>query len=213
MDSIGYERMSLTEVFTIGHSTLDYETFRGLLNRNGITAIADVRSFPQSRHFPHFDQYPLREKLRADGISYAFLGEELGGRPREKHFYCEGVADYEKMAEHPSFREGLARVVSGAQKYRIALMCSEHNPFDCHRCLLVGRALSERSVSVHHILSNGHNMAQLEIEEQLVKMCGHGGADMFAPGRERIADAYRERARQVAYRMIEPKRSGAAAAG
>ena len=107
-------------------------------------AVADVRSSPYSRHSPHFSRDELRAELRSEGISYVFLGNELGGRPKDRRFYCEGVADYEKMAQTPEFKTGLDRVIEGARKYRIALMCSEHDPLDCHRCLLVGRALAQR---------------------------------------------------------------------
>jgi uncharacterized protein (DUF488 family) len=179
--------------------------FRALLRQAGVTALADVRSFPRSRHFPHFDEETLKKNLRNDGISYVFLGKELGGRPRDKKLYCDGIADYEKMAEDGEFRKGVARIASGAQTYRVALMCSEHNPLDCHRCLLVGRALSESGITVRHILSNGRQTSQTEIEAELVRLCGHGGDDFFAQGRSRIAEAYRARAKQVSYRVMDLK--------
>ncbi len=187
------------EVLTIGHSTLDYESFLTLLREAKITAVADVRSTPYSRN-EEFNRDVLKKELASDGISYVFLGAELGGRPENADFYCEGVADYEKMASDEKFKSGIKRVVEGAEKYRIALMCSEHNPLDCHRCLLVGRSLFKSGVSVRHIVSNGRQILQSELEEQLVRECGHGLDDMFAKGRTRIADAYRERARQVSYR-------------
>lgn len=189
-----------TEVFTIGHSTLDYESFLALLKDARITAVADVRTSPASRHFPHFNRDALKEELRRDKIAYVFLGNELGGRPKDSQFYCDDVADYEKMATDERFILGIDRVIDGTAKYRIALMCSEHNPMDCHRCLLVGRALLERGLKVNHILQNGKQISQEQIEEQLVRECGHGSDDMFAKGRARIADAYRERARQISFR-------------
>jgi uncharacterized protein (DUF488 family) len=179
------------EVLTIGHSTLEYERFLALLRNAGVSAIADVRSAPYSRHFPHFSRENLKEELRRDGIAYVFLGAELGGRPGSPEFYCDGAADYEKMADEKNFKSGIDRVLSGAERYRIALMCSEHNPLDCHRCLLVGRALAERGVVVSHILSNGKTIPHPQIEEQLIKECGHGGKDFFAQGKDRLADAYR----------------------
>ena len=200
-----------TEVWTIGHSTLDYESFLALLREAKITAVADVRSSPYSRN-EEFNREPLKKELGSDGISYVYLGAELGGRPKNPDFYCDGVADYEKMAGDENFKSGIKRVMQGAEKYRIALMCSEHNPLDCHRCLLVGRTLAESGISVRHILSNGRQISQNEIEDQLVKACGHGGEDMFAKGRARIADAYRERARQISYRKPDPQSTGPIAA-
>ena len=69
---------SPVEVFTIGHSTLPYERFLALLRRWSITAIADVRTAPYSRHSPQFNKATLRNELRQSGIAYVFLGEELG---------------------------------------------------------------------------------------------------------------------------------------
>lgn len=188
-------------VLTIGHSTLSYEQFLALLHDAGVTAIADVRSAPYSRHFRHFNRESLRDELRADKIAYVFLGQELGGRPKDSHFFSHGVADYEKMAMASTFKEGIERVVGGATRHRIALMCSEHDPLDCHRCLLVGRALAERKVSVSHILSDGRQTNHEQIEETLLSISGRAGEDFFAPRDERLAVAYRDRARRVAFMM------------
>jgi uncharacterized protein (DUF488 family) len=193
-----------TEVLTIGHSTLPYERFLELLRRANVTAVADVRSAPYSRHYPQFNRDDLHEELRSDGISYVFLGKELGGRPSERRFYCEGVADYEKMAQAPEFCKGLDRVIEGARKYRVALMCSERDPLDCHRCLLVGRVLAQRGLRVSHIMDNGSMVGHAEIEERLLELSGRNTDDLFAPLSERLATAYRERARKVAFTEPEP---------
>jgi uncharacterized protein (DUF488 family) len=191
------------EVLTIGHSTHTYERFIALLRKANVTAIADVRSSPRSRRFPHFSQDQLREELRLDGVSYVFLGKELGGRPEPRALYCEGVADYEKMANTPEFAAGLERVMNGAKTYRIALLCSERDPLDCHRCLLVGRALAERGVRVGHILDDATIVPHAQIERRLLEPAGRNADDMFASREDQLAQAYRERARKVAF--AEPK--------
>jgi uncharacterized protein (DUF488 family) len=190
------------EVLTIGHSTLSYEQFLCRLRAAGVTAVADVRTSPFSRHFPHFNQSALHEELRQDGIAYVFLGNELGGRPAEKELFCEGVADYEKMAKTKAFAKGLERVVEGAKKFKIALMCSEHNPLDCHRCLLVGRVLQERGVLVGHILANGSLSGHTDIEAQLLDLAGKTEDELFTRPEERLAIAYRLRAMKVAYSQL-----------
>ena len=166
--------------------------------------IADVRTAPYSRRYPHFNRDRLREALLLDGISYVFLGKELGGRPRERALYCDGVADYEKMAQAAEFSRGLERVIEGAKKYRITLMCSERDPLDCHRCLLVSRALIQRGVQVNHILDDGNVVKHSEIEDRLLELSGRNADDLFAPRSERLAVAYRERARKAAF--AEPQR-------
>ena len=188
-----------TTVFTIGHSTLPYEQFLALLRGAGVTAVADVRSAPYSRHQPHFNRDILSADLKAEGIAYVFMGEELGGRPKGAGFYCEGVADYERMAQAPAFKAGLARVIDGAGRHRIALMCSEQDPLDCHRCLLVGRSLNKEGVTVRHVLPTGDLKDQSEIEAELLHAAGLDGLDLFASPQERLVLAYRRRATKVAF--------------
>lgn len=195
------------EILTVGHSTHTFERFFDLLAAAGVTAIADVRSAPYSRHQPHFSQRELQARLKEGGISYVFLGRELGGRPARPDLFCEGVADYEKMARTPEFAEGLARVEAGARRYRIALMCSEQDPLDCHRCLLVGRALAAKGIGVRHLLSNGELRDQARIEEDLLDLAKLDADDLFAPRDERLAAAYRARGRRVAFAEPVPEQA------
>src|SRR5262245_49968862 len=200
----------IADVLTIGHSTHAYERFLELLRGADVTAVADVRTSPHSRHCPQFNRGTLEAKLRADGIAYSFLGEELGGRPNGRLYYRDGVADYERMATAAEFQRGLKRVMDGAQKYRIALMCAEQDPLDCHRCLLVARALAERGMKVGHILPDGGIVSQSEIEARLLSVSGRAQDDLFASRQELLSAAYRERARKVAYAeaVAQPRTSG-----
>ena len=116
------------KVLTIGHSTLPLETFLAMLDKAGVTAIADVRSSPFSARFPHFSRDEFRAALKDHGTKYVFLGKELGGRPRASNLYCDGVADYEKMALEPAFLKGIDRVINGAGPRR-----SGGNPRLCRR--------------------------------------------------------------------------------
>jgi len=187
------------EILTIGHSSQPYESFLEKLVAAGVTAVADVRSSPFSRQFPQFSRDTLRADLRADGIEYVYLGAELGGRPAAPDLYTAGVADYEKMAQTKNFTRGLDRAVQGAAKFKLALMCSEQDPLDCHRCLLVGRALAARGVAVRHILPDNATVTQDEIEAELFKKSKLTADDLFEPRESRLAAAYRQRAIRVAY--------------
>jgi uncharacterized protein (DUF488 family) len=191
--------MDLPTVFSVGHSTHSIDKFLQLLKNAGITGVADVRSSPWSKHCPHFSRPALKASLRDDGIDYRFFGRQLGGRPADASLYEHGVADYEAMARTSLFEEGIARVLAGSKKHRLALMCSEHDPLDCHRCLLVGRALWERGTSVSHLLSDESVQTQEDIEERLLKLSGQMNGDFFAPHSERLSSAYRDRSRRVAY--------------
>jgi hypothetical protein len=82
-------------------------------------------------------------------------------------------------------------------------MCAEREPLDCHRCLLVARALAGRGAAIGHILHDGTIEPHRATEERLLALDGEGGdGDLFVTGQtERLAAAYRRRARTVAYRV------------
>ncbi len=199
------------DLLTIGHSNMPAERFANLLRDAGVNAIADVRSTPASRRFPWFSGKNLAARLRQDGILYLPFGDTLGGRPRESSLYGDGIADYEAMARRPEFCRGLDRLCAAAAQHRVCLMCAEREPLDCHRCLLVARALAARGIGIGHILHDGAVTPHAAIERQLLADYGDG-IDLFSAGQsDRLAAAYRRRARAVAYRATTAT-SGAKAA-
>ena len=142
-------------IFTIGHSTHSLEEFIALLQQHGITALADVRSAPFSRFNPQFNKDALEQEMKSHDIKYVFLGRELGARREDPSCYKNGQVQYERLKNATLFLEGIDRVIQGAEKHNIALMCAEKEPSDCHRTFFVARALKERGVSVSHILDDG----------------------------------------------------------
>jgi uncharacterized protein (DUF488 family) len=193
--------MTAFDLFTIGHSNSPAARFTALLRAAGVEGVADVRSLPVSRFCPWFSAKALAPLLAEANISYLFFGDELGGRPRDPSLYCDGVADYEAMARRPSFQAGLDRLLAKAAEQRLCLMCSERDPFDCHRCLLVARALAARGATIGHILHDGGIESHAAIERRLLDIAGES-SDLFATGQdERLAAAYRRRGRAVAYRL------------
>jgi hypothetical protein len=133
----------LCDVLTIGHSNLAADRFIALLQQAGVSAIADVRSLPFSRWCPWFSRKPLTERLASERMGYLAFGDALGGRPQKRQLYRDGVADYEAMAATLGFRAALERLTAAIGRHRVCLLCAEREPLDCHRCLLVGRALAE----------------------------------------------------------------------
>jgi uncharacterized protein (DUF488 family) len=188
------------DLFSIGHSNHPLDRFLALLEGAGVTAIADVRSTPFSRRYPWFSQKALPEPLAQAGVAYVHLGAALGGRPGDPALLRDGVADYEAIARTPAFQAGLTRVTEGARRYRICLMCAEREPLDCHRCLLVSRALAERGLAVGHILADGAIEPHGETEDRLLALTREGD-DLFADRAARLARAYRRRAGTHAYRV------------
>jgi uncharacterized protein (DUF488 family) len=188
------------DLLTIGHSNLSADRFMALLTRASVTAVADVRSIPFSRWCPWFSAKALAQRLAGEGIAYIALGDSLGGRRRDPKLYRNGVADYEAMATRPEFVAGLERVVDEIARHRVCLLCAEREPLDCHRCLLVGRALAERGLTLGHIRADGTVESHAATEERLLALAGHD-ADLFRDGAERLAHAYRRRAQAVAARL------------
>jgi type I restriction enzyme S subunit len=189
-------------VYTIGHSNHSIGQFVGLLKRNEITAVADVRSAPFSRHNPQFNQDALARALKKEGIAYVFLGKELGARPEEPECYDNGAASFERIAARPAFAQGIERVLKGKETYRIALLCAEKEPLDCHRTILVCRHLRQRGVNIKHILADGSIEEHENTERRLVKLAGLEPTLYESPAAasERREAAYTKRAHEIAYR-------------
>ena len=190
-------------VLTIGHSNHPLEAFMGLLVRHRVTALGDVRSAPYSRFNPHFNRELLAAALKAKGIGYVYLGRELGGRSDDRSCYEDGRIRYDRLARTDRFREGLERVVRGAAEHRIALMCAEKEPLDCHRTLLVARALDERGMKVAHILFDGRLEPHAEAMDRLLAgFSPKPNSDLFRD--ELIAEAIARHAERVGHAIDSP---------
>jgi uncharacterized protein (DUF488 family) len=185
-------------VYTVGHSNHPLEAFLALLARHRITAIGDVRSDPYSRRNPQFNREPLRDALAQAGIAYVFLGDELGARTRDPDCYEHGKVSYERLARTDAFRHGLERVERGAAEYRLALMCAEKEPLDCHRTILVARHLHERGGAVRHILASGELEAHEQTVERLKVRLGLG-EDLFRAPDEVAREAFEVQGRRMGY--------------
>lgn len=165
-----------TQIFTIGHSNHSAAIFISLLEQHGIDAVADVRSKPYSRFVSQFDRKSLSSLLKDVDIAYVYVGKELGGRPSDPELYDpRGHACYRSMAQTEAFRSGLERILEGASQYRLALMCSEEDPLQCHRALLIAHELWQRDIHVSHVRACGESgesrvETHMEALERLIQM-------------------------------------------
>jgi uncharacterized protein (DUF488 family) len=183
-------------LYTIGHSNHEPEALLELLHGAGVTAVADVRSSPFSRRLPQFNRTTLEAFLRRHGIAYVFLGDELGGRPVSVELYHpEGWADYECMRQTAGFQLGIERVRRGLESHTIALLCSEEDPMDCHRALMIAPALKELGLPPRHLRKDGRVETTQQFEQRLQAETGLGS--LFP---ESLAEAYRVMNRRKAYR-------------
>ncbi|MGI4788049.1 MAG: DUF488 domain-containing protein [Janthinobacterium lividum] len=161
------EHISVRSIYTIGHSNHSMETFLDLLKSQQIEVLIDTRSSPFSRFSPQFNRDSLKAAVQKTGIKYGFYGRYLGGRPEDEGLYDEaGHVDYSQVAKSFLFKEGLERLVSGFEKFRTALLCSEENPSICHRRLLISRVLFEQGIDVYHIRGNGIIQSEQELRDQ-----------------------------------------------
>ena len=139
--------------------------FIKLLKDNSIDVVVDVRSNPYSKYVPQYNKSRIQESIETNNMKYLFLGKELGGKPASPEFYdSEGYVLYSKIADSPLFKEGIKRLIEGMKKYRIVLMCSEENPENCHRMLLIGRVLADNGVKILHIRSD----ARIQSEDDII---------------------------------------------
>jgi len=194
-------------MFTIGHSTHTFDRFLKLLQMHDVTAVADVRSSPYSRFNPQYNCERLANALKAGRIKYVYLGQELGGRSEDRSCYRDGRVCYSRVAETESFKKGLGRVIDGAAKFRIALMCSEKEPLDCHRTLLVSQSLVKRGINVEHIHANGELEPHSDAMDRLLRFykLDRVNESFFpVPLEELIAEAIGRQTERVAYVEDEP---------
>ena len=171
--------MAKQPLYTIGHGNRKPEDFLFLLKSFGIEYLVDVRSQPYSKFNPAFNQNDLKHFLEQNGIKYVFMGETIGGRPKDRTCYdAEGKVNYEIVQSREFFKEGLERLKTAYEKeLNVVIMCSESKPCECHRSKLIGRALISQSVVLEHIDEHGKLKDQATVINELNK--GLSDIDLF----------------------------------
>jgi len=144
-------------IYTVGHSTRSAEEFAELVKAHQVQAIADVRTIPKSRRYPHFNAEEMSKWLPREQMEYLPF-KELGGLRKAKkdsinlgwkNQSFRGYADY---MQSEAFLAGLERLMEEARKRPLAVMCAEAVPWRCHRSL-IGDALIARGWRVMDIMS------------------------------------------------------------
>jgi uncharacterized protein (DUF488 family) len=159
----------MSSFFTLGHSNHDFETWLALVRLHSIEVVVDTRSSPYSKYVPQFDKELMQRSLEKAGIRYLFLGDELGGRPSNADYYdAKGRVLYSRLCDDARFQAAIARLESGMERYRVALLCGEEDPAHCHRRLLIGRVLTEHGHTMIHIRGDG----RLESDEAVAAESG-----------------------------------------
>ena len=141
--------MTMTTIYTIGHSNHETDDFVALLRQHGIQLVVDVRSSPYSRYVPQANREALARALQEAGTGYLWLGDHLGGMP-------EGVVgDYDAIRASPAFQQAIEELIRLAAGQPLTIMCSEGDHRRCHRHKLITPALLDRDIQVYHIQPDG----------------------------------------------------------
>lgn len=162
-------------IFTIGYGPRGIEEFLALLEEYRIEYLLDVRSSPDSGR-EAYQRSRLTETLQGAGITYAPFGKLLGGRPTDADCYRNGHVIYDRCREKRWFRRGVGRLREAwRQGRRVALMCSELRPEECHRSKMIGVGLEEAGIPVAHIDERG----QLRSQEEVITRLKSNTGDLF----------------------------------
>ncbi len=193
-------------IYTIGHSTHPIEVFLDLLKTYSVNCLIDVRSVAASSYNPQYNKEPLTNFLKANGITYLHFAEEFGARHTDPDLLDdEGKVNFELVHKSWNFKQGVERLWQGIDKgFTIALMCSESEPFDCHRFSMVSIALEKDGFDVKHILKDKTLKTNAQLESQLLKKYQKKipQPDMFQPNitvEDQLKAAYRLRNKEIAF--------------
>ena len=149
------------QLYTIGHSTYPAEHFIELAKTYELDYILDVRSTPFSRFAPQYNSNVIKGILAENDIKYAHMGKYFGARQPDNQYYPKGYLDFSLFRQSELFKTGLENVKKGLENNNIALMCTEKNPGDCHRAIMVARGFELAGINVKHILHDFHLQSYL----------------------------------------------------
>lgn len=189
-----------TRIFTVGHSDQQPHELVGLLRQHGVTAVVDLRSHPWSAWASQFNRAAIRTTLKQRQIRYAFMGDSLGARPMDPAHYENGKVVYQRLAASPQYRQGIELLIANATRERIALMCSEQDPFNCHRAILIAPELERAGLEVQHLLNSGELITQRDLTEQLLHRERLDRPDLLQGRAERVALAFERRGNAIAWK-------------
>lgn len=193
-------------IYTVGHSTHQLDYFLELLKEYGVTCLIDVRSVAASSYNPQYNQEPLKNFLKRNGIQYLHFAEEFGARHTDPDLLDdEGKVDFTKVRKSWAFKNGVERIWQGLDKgFTISLMCSESEPLDCHRFSMVSIALDKDGFDVKHIMKDKSIKTNAELEKQLLKKYDKKlpKPDMFNPNvslEDQLKEAYRLKNKEIGF--------------
>jgi len=166
----------MVHLYTIGHSTRSIDEFIEILLAYDITILVDVRSWPSSKRYPHFNQEILSKKLKEKGIKYEWLGKELGGYRKKgleddspnKAWKSKSFRNYADHAMTEEFRHDIKKLLELAEKDRLVVMCAERFYWSCHRRIISDYLLVKSHTITHIIDKDNTREHELTIFAKLI---------------------------------------------
>ena len=198
-------------VYTIGYTGFSIESFVNELQNHGINVVIDVRSSPYSERYADYNKDKLELLLPSKKIYYRNYIKEFGARQDNKLFYSrEGVLDFDVFSKSEQFLSGVEKIKNSIAKgYKIAFLCAENEPVQCHRTILVARHFHELGYNVVHLKPNNISISHCDIETQLLNMYfpNRYQIDMFSTNiksdEEYLIEAYKAQNKKIGYKMEE----------
>lgn len=196
--------MNNKKIYTIGYASYSLDDFVSLIKDKGLSTIIDVRSVPYSKRYSDFNKESLGTKFAKNDIRYVYLGHFLGARQTEPEvLFSDGKVDFEKLARSQNFKQGIEQIKHlNATVAPLCLLCSEKDPYKCHRSILIGRALTSMGYDLVHCVDDIDSFSQNEIEKRLLKDYAgdYKQVSLFEPfisEEDALKDAYIQRNKEI----------------
>jgi uncharacterized protein (DUF488 family) len=151
-------------LFTLGYQGLSPDDFVAVLEKAGVSTVADVRINPHSRK-PGFSGKRLAERLEGEGLGYVWLkglGSPDPARDRGHAGDLEGMRRlYREHLDSADAAQDYATLKGLALDEDVCLLCFEADPKDCHRLVLAERLAADTGLAVTHLAARGQERLDL----------------------------------------------------
>lgn len=192
-------------IYTIGYAGFEIESFLKALKEHGITVLIDVRSSPvASEYYKAYSKDVLEPLLKSNNILYRNYSAEFGARQTNKDWFTNGYLDFKKFTNTDNFKSGVKKIKDGmALNYKFVLMCAEKDPINCHRTIMISKALQDLGFQIKHILPNDLE-TQEELNKRLLKLY-FPNSSLFDDEQTMLEESYRLQNEKIGFKEKDIK--------
>lgn len=195
-------------IYSIGYTSFEINSFIDIIKEHDISCVVDVRSNPvASEYYQIYSRTSLEKILNSKNIYYRNYALEFGARQVDYSLYKEfGYLDFDRFIKTPNFLLGINKIKKGLELgYNFVLMCAEKDPINCHRAIMVAKGFKENGIIVDHIMADNSIQSQIDIEQRLLNMYfpQRGQQNLFEEKTEEdyIKEAYRVQNSKIGYKI------------